>query len=157
MNGEAFRVYVAKILVPALSPGDIVVMDNLAAHKVLGVRHLIEGAGAKLLYLPPYSPDLNPIELAFSKPQGPPQRRSRAIRRSPLDPHRPPPRRLLTRRVRQLLQATPRRPEDPAGRALDAPPQGQLAPKATEAKGGDANAVAVIAVLQRNGIKFKTP
>jgi transposase len=67
MNGEAFRVYVAKILVPALSPGDIVVMDNLAAHKVLGVRHLIEGAGAKLLYLPPYSPDLNPIELAFSK------------------------------------------------------------------------------------------
>src|SRR5438034_1282257 len=67
MNGEAFLVYVEKILVPALSPGDIVVMDNLAAHKVLGVRHLIEGAGAWLLYLPPYSPDLNPIEMAFSK------------------------------------------------------------------------------------------
>jgi transposase len=67
MNGEAFLVYVEKILVPALSPGDIVVMDNLAAHKVQGVRSLIEDAGARLLYLPPYSPDLNPIELAFSK------------------------------------------------------------------------------------------
>jgi transposase len=67
MNGEAFLVYLEKILVPTLSPGDIVVMDNLAAHKVLGVRSLIEDAGARLLYLPPYSPDLNPIELAFSK------------------------------------------------------------------------------------------
>jgi transposase len=67
MNGEAFLVYVGKILVPALSPGDIVVMDNLAAHKVQGVRSLIEDAGAKLLYLPPYSPDLNPIEMAFAK------------------------------------------------------------------------------------------
>jgi transposase len=67
MNGEAFLVYVEKILVPALSPGDIVVMDNLAAHKVQGVRNLIEEAGSKLLYLPPYSPDLNPIEMAFSK------------------------------------------------------------------------------------------
>jgi transposase len=67
MNGEAFLVYVEKILVPALSPGDIVVMDNLAAHKVQGVRAHIEAAGASLLYLPPYSPDLNPIEMAFSK------------------------------------------------------------------------------------------
>jgi transposase len=67
MNGEAFLVYVEKILVPALRPGDIAVMDNLAAHKVQGVRRLIEAAGASLLYLPPYSPDLNPIEMAFSK------------------------------------------------------------------------------------------
>jgi len=67
MNGEAFLVYVEKILVPALNPGDIVVMDNLAAHKVQGVRAQIEAAGASLLYLPPYSPDLNPIEMAFSK------------------------------------------------------------------------------------------
>lgn len=67
MNGEAFLVYVEKILAPALSPGDIVVMDNLAAHKVDGVRTRIEAAGAGLLYLPPYSPDLNPIEMAFSK------------------------------------------------------------------------------------------
>jgi transposase len=67
MNGEAFLVYVDKILVPELQPGDIVVMDNLAAHKVQGVRTRIEAAGAWLLYLPPYSPDLNPIEMAFAK------------------------------------------------------------------------------------------
>src|SRR6185312_439881 len=67
MNGEAFLVYVEKILAPELKPGDIVVMDNLAAHKVQGVRALIEAAGANLLYLPPYSPDLNPIEMAFAK------------------------------------------------------------------------------------------
>lgn len=67
MNGEAFLVYVGKILVPALRPGDVVVMDNLAAHKVQGVRTLIEAAGANLLYLPPYSPDLNPIEMVFAK------------------------------------------------------------------------------------------
>lgn len=67
MNGEAFLVYVEKILAPALQPGDIVVMDNLAAHKVQGVRSQIEAAGARLLYLPPYSPDLNPIEMAFAK------------------------------------------------------------------------------------------
>ena len=67
MNGRAFLVYVEKILVPQLRAGDIVVMDNLAAHKVDGVRAQIEGAGANLLYLPPYSPDLNPIEMAFSK------------------------------------------------------------------------------------------
>lgn len=67
MNGRAFLVYVEKILVPELRPGDIVVMDNLAAHKVQGVRAQIEAAGASLLYLPPYSPDLNPIEMAFAK------------------------------------------------------------------------------------------
>lgn len=67
MNGEAFLVYVEKILVPELRPGDIVVMDNLAAHKVHGVRAHIKAAGANLLYLPPYSPDLNPIEMAFAK------------------------------------------------------------------------------------------
>ena len=67
MNGRAFLVYVEKILAPELRPGDIVVMDNLAAHKVQGVRALIEGAGAHLLYLPPHSPDLNPIEMAFAK------------------------------------------------------------------------------------------
>ena len=67
MDGEAFLAYVEQVLVPALSQGDIVVMDNLPAHKVSGVRQLIEAAGADLLYLPPYSPDLNPIELAFAK------------------------------------------------------------------------------------------
>ena len=57
----------ADVLVPALRTGDTVVMDTLAAHKVAGVRHLIEAAGARLLYLPPYSPDFNPIENAFAK------------------------------------------------------------------------------------------
>lgn len=67
MNGEIFRVYLEQCLVPTLKPGDIVVMDNLPAHKNDGVRRIIEAAGAKLRYLPPYSPDLNPIEMAFAK------------------------------------------------------------------------------------------
>ena len=67
MNGAAFMAYVEQILVPELSPGDIVVMDNLPAHKVAGVRQAIENVGAELRYLPPYSPDLNPIEQAFAK------------------------------------------------------------------------------------------
>jgi transposase len=67
MDGEAFLVYVRRVLAPELTTGDIVVMDNLPAHKVSGVRQAIEDAGAQLLYLPPYSPDFNPIEMAFSK------------------------------------------------------------------------------------------
>jgi transposase len=67
MNGEAFLAYVHQLLVPTLSPGDIVVMDNLPAHKAGGVREAIENAGARLLYPPPYSPDFNPIEQAFAK------------------------------------------------------------------------------------------
>jgi transposase len=66
MNGEAFRTYVRHMLAPSLGPGDIVVMDNLPAHKVGGVREMIEAA-ARLLYLPPYSPDFNPIEQVFAK------------------------------------------------------------------------------------------
>ena len=62
MTGAAFRAYVEQALVPALQPGDVVVMDNLAAHKVAGIEEAIVLAGASLLYLPPYSPDLNPIE-----------------------------------------------------------------------------------------------
>ena len=67
MNGEAFRAWCEQMLAPALRPGDVVIMDNLAAHKVAGVRRAIEACGATLLYLPPYSPDLNPIENAFAK------------------------------------------------------------------------------------------
>ena len=67
MNGALFRAYTEQMLAPELARGDIVIMDNLAAHKVAGVREAIERAGAWLLYLPPYSPDLNPIEQAFSK------------------------------------------------------------------------------------------
>ena len=67
MNGPMFLAYVKRCLVPTLKRGDIVAMDNLPVHKVAGVEEAIEAAGAMLLYLPPYSPDLNPIELAFSK------------------------------------------------------------------------------------------
>lgn len=67
MDGEAFLVYVRRVLIPILTPGDIVIMDNLPAHKVGGVREAIEAKGAQLLYLPPYSPDFNPIEKAFAK------------------------------------------------------------------------------------------
>ncbi len=67
MHGAAFLAYVEQVLVPSLRPGDIVVMDNLPAHKPAAVRRAIEQAGAELRFLPPYSPDLNPIEMAFSK------------------------------------------------------------------------------------------
>lgn len=67
MNGEAFRAYVRDFLCPALKPGDRVIADNLSSHKVKGVQEAIEAVGASLRYLPPYSPDLNPIETAFAK------------------------------------------------------------------------------------------
>jgi transposase len=67
INGEIFGAYVEQMLAPTLEPGDIVVMDNLGSHKVAGVREAIEARGATLLYLPPYSPDLNPIEQVFAK------------------------------------------------------------------------------------------
>lgn len=67
ISGVWFQAYVDQVLVPTLSPGDVVVMDNLGSHKGAGVRKAIEAAGATLLYLPPYSPDFNPIEKAFSK------------------------------------------------------------------------------------------
>lgn len=67
INGEAFVAYVEQVLAPTLRPGDIVVLDNLSSHKVAGVREAIESRGASLLYLPPYSPDLNPIEQVFAK------------------------------------------------------------------------------------------
>ena len=67
MNGEAFRAYVEQVLAPTLEPGDVVIMDNLPAHRIACVRATIEAKGARLRYLPPYSPDFNPIENAFSK------------------------------------------------------------------------------------------
>jgi transposase len=67
VDGPAFLAWVEQMLAPALRPGDTVVADNLGSHKVAGVREAIEARGASLLHLPPYSPDLNPIELAFSK------------------------------------------------------------------------------------------
>lgn len=67
INGESFLRYVEQFLVPTLKPGDIVIMDNLGSHKGEAVRTAIKAAGARLLFLPPYSPDLNPIEQVFSK------------------------------------------------------------------------------------------
>lgn len=66
-DGDIFLAYVGQVLAPSLRPGDVVVLDNLGAHKVSGIAAAVEAAGARLLYLPPYSPDLNPIEQAWSK------------------------------------------------------------------------------------------
>jgi transposase len=66
-DGDVFRAWTQQVLCPTLEKGDIVVMDNLGAHKVSGIREAIEGRGAKLIYLPPYSPDLSPIEHCWSK------------------------------------------------------------------------------------------
>ena len=67
MNGDAFLAYIEQVLVPTLDPGDLVVMDNLPAHRRAGVRAAINAAGARMRFLPPYSPDFNPIENAFAK------------------------------------------------------------------------------------------
>jgi Transposase and inactivated derivatives len=67
VNGDIFTSYVEQFLVPTLSPGDVVIMDNLSSHKLPAVRTAIRAVGAKLLFLPPYSPDLNPIEQVFAK------------------------------------------------------------------------------------------
>lgn len=67
VNADVFEAFVGQVLLPTLAPGDVVVMDNLSSHKRARTRELIEGAGATLLFLPPYSPDLNPIELVFAK------------------------------------------------------------------------------------------
>jgi transposase len=69
-DSDVFRTYVGEILAPQLRPGDVVVMDNLSPHKASGVREVIESAGAELRYLPPYSPDFNPIENMWSKVKG---------------------------------------------------------------------------------------
>jgi transposase len=67
INGESFLLYIQQILIPTLKRGDVVVMDNLGSHKAAAIRQALKAAGARLIYLPPYSPDLNPIEQAFSK------------------------------------------------------------------------------------------
>jgi transposase len=67
INGESFRLYIDKVLIPTLRPGDIVIMDNLGSHRSSAIRRALRAAGAKLFFLPKYSPDLNPIEMLFSK------------------------------------------------------------------------------------------
>lgn len=78
INGEIILAYVDPVLAPALRPRDTVIIDNLSSHKIAGVRRAIEAAGAALLFLPPYSPDLNPIEMAFAKLES--QLRAKALR-----------------------------------------------------------------------------
>jgi len=67
LNGQRFRAYVEQMLAPTLAPGDIVLLDNLRSHKVTGIAEVVAAREAQLIYLPPYSPDLNPIEQAFAK------------------------------------------------------------------------------------------
>ena len=94
MNGTAFLAYVQQVLVPELKPGDIVIMDNLSAHKGCQVRDVIEAAGARLLYLPPYSPDFQEDAATQGR---------RAQRRGPLAPDWKAPRRLHPKGMRQLI------------------------------------------------------
>jgi len=77
INGEKFRAYVEQVLAPTLQPGGLVVMDNLNSHKVAGVRQAIEAVGAERRFLPPYSPDLDPIEPAFAKVKNSPRKMAR--------------------------------------------------------------------------------
>jgi transposase len=67
INGDSFRVYIERVLLPTLKAGDIVIMDNLGSHKASAIRRILRQAGARLIFLPPYSPDLNPIEQVFAK------------------------------------------------------------------------------------------
>ena len=78
INGESFAAYVEQVLVPTLKEADIVVLDNLGSHRGAGVRSMIRAAGARVFFLPPYSPDLNPIEMAFAKLKA--HLRARAVR-----------------------------------------------------------------------------
>ena len=107
MNGAAFLAYVEQALAPTLSRGDVVVLDNLSSHKVAGVREAVEARGASLLYLPPYSPDLNPVrgtapDASLRQTQGPAQESRRAHHRGVVERHRPLPRPVRADRVRQL-------------------------------------------------------
>ena len=104
INAASFEEWVVKCLVPTLSKGDIVVMDNLSSHKGPRVEQLIKAAGAELRYLPPYSPDMNPIEKAYSKPKAFLRKNRRTNRRRPPDRPRRLRRYLQTRGMRKLLR-----------------------------------------------------
>src|SRR4051812_12585712 len=103
MTGPAFLAYVEQVLIPTLRPDEIVVMDNLPAHKIAAVRAAIQAAGAQLFLLPPYSPDMNPIEMAFAKPQDTAAPGSRTNPRRALAAHRCASRPVHSRGVQQLL------------------------------------------------------
>ena len=104
INREAFEIYVERILVPELNPGDVVVMDNLSSHKGPRLRALIEQAGGTLLYLPPYSPDFNPIENAFAKLKALLRKAAQRTVEGLWTAIGPPPRGVHTTRMRQLLR-----------------------------------------------------
>ena len=103
INRDAFETYVEKVLVPELPQDAVVIMDNLSSHKGPRIREKIEAAGATLLYLPPYSPDFNPIEKAFAKLKANLRKPPNAHRRT-LACHRPHLRHLLARRICKLLR-----------------------------------------------------
>ena len=103
MDGAAFMAYVEQVLVPTLTKGDIVFMDNLRTHKIDGVREAIAAVGATLRYLPPYSPDLNPIEMSFSKLKRRAAQRRQAHREGTLAADRQTPKVVCPRPVRQLF------------------------------------------------------
>ena len=103
INGEMFLAYVEQVLVATLKPGDIVIMDNLRSHKVSGVREAIEAAGASLMFIPPYSPDLNPIEMAFAKLKALLRAKAHPNRRCTVERSRNPDRMLHPSGMRQLL------------------------------------------------------
>ena len=103
VDGPCFVAYVEQVLAPTLHPGDCVVMDNLACHKVAGGQHAIEAVGARLLYLPPYSPDFNPIEQVFAKRKARCARHPAAHGRPLVGRRWPRPLGLLPCRVCQLL------------------------------------------------------
>jgi hypothetical protein len=110
INGLAFQAYIDQVLVPELKHGDIVVMDNLGSHEGAGVRAAVEAAGASLLYLPPYSPDFNPVENAFFEAKNPVAQGGRANARQSLEQDRRHHPALLTSRMRKLLQSRRLRP-----------------------------------------------
>ena len=103
VNGESFAAYVEQILVPTLQEGDIVIMDNLGSHKGNKIHTAIRTAGARLLFLPPYSPEFNPIEQARGKLKGL-LRKAEERTRSALAAHRLAPRRLLARRMQNYFR-----------------------------------------------------
>jgi putative transposase len=103
VNGECFKTYVEKVLVPTLAAGDLVLMDNLGSHKGKAIRRAIRAAGAKLFFLPKYSPDLNPIEQVFAKAETPPTQSGGTHRRSRHRRHRPAARNLHPSTMHQLF------------------------------------------------------
>src|SRR4051794_38253451 len=104
IDGESFRIYIANVLLPTLRPGDIVIIDNLGSHKGKAVRQLIRAAGAKLFFLPKYSPDLNPHRAGLRQAQAPAAKSCRANGRSRLRGDWRRPRSIHTARMRQLFQ-----------------------------------------------------